>query len=775
MTRFTGPVRFFLKGNRHAAMGLKHEARELINKIGTYSRRERGANGLRRVRYTDGTTITVSKVAGVYNAIIYVPKKVDEKETQSGFVVYPYIGWIYPRADINYFNQAGHQRRRMVGWQPPYNTPNGDPILEDGNNKGTLFPVSYEDYNVGEEFGDPNWPEILPGYPRLILPPEGEWNPEGLPEEAVEEPKYESKYFAKAGDNTKYEPSKNILYDNPYDAEPEMFFRNHSYWVSPEDWPHKYHVAWKGLGSGDIYLPEDLAKAVYDLGNYVFVNGIQYNVPWTVRSAAIQRDVDTDTYWLSVVTIRESFTTFNNQDLYVFTIRIQPDVGVVGGGTSSIAAFESAGTEAERDYWANAWFHLNDDPTAFIHIPQIGTMESTWVEYGLGLGHQYFYDSFGYKWNASGNQFAFFCIIEGVSATELNVQNFSLTVQTREVEGKTYYLPSTSTSLASSEYAKLLNPAFEGDWKNYPSETWNTIGTIPLGIGYVGDTLELVEAKIEHYADVVLNASNGNWAGFRSTISRMTVTIEGTDYVTETTRTYNFQITNDVYIFTPATYTCTLDVIVFYDFISKDRERERGTSELTSISPEIWSLTYEKNVYYEGTEISQSSGSYTYNKDTPAAWCQYGYTTACVPPKLWGSLYSGFVTQTNHPGVERNTNDNFADNDTRFLASLYFKGISDGAIQVHRGDPNGYVVGTYVKRSINGGPDDIYSYPIEGGSEPVEDWNWRTTQYAFITKDQKIENVLGNKGYTDKYGKQMHPIVGTMYYKKVDHTVKTIT
>ena len=768
--RYTKPVRFFYSGNRLAGLGLRNHARTLIGKVVNMPMHQErnGQLRFRRFAYPDGTQIVVQKHHGIVNCHIHVPtgKEVLD-EYLRGFIIYYDIGRVFP-LENNYAlgstppeEQAPevsswprYRRLSFHSWQPPYSNPDtGEPILDVSGNQGTLFVTNYspEASETAPDFS-PGWPVMLSNDQTDLTKP------------AV----WKLHRFGGAGDNVIYEPNNpcpdwenTVDKDTPFEAQTDYTAE----WKSPASHPKKFTLWWKYTPGGDMHR---ISSKDFDWGDCVYVNGVKFLVPHIidgsgyrvggVRSACIQWHEATDTYWLITTQMAENkganYITPPNRNIQVYARHIDigtlPPKDFIQGGNFHLPS-EVGGTEQEIKAWQDAWFCI-DNVYKGIHIPAVGAEEATWS--ANDDTPWYYWDSYGYKFNQSGTKFAITNWIEYAFATEVNEFNVTITPTTHTFGDRKYYTPSVGYSVAYTDYGRLnrSNVTADGTWKTLES------GTITCGIAYVNDVRTAITVTSEvkltesthglEYADVEQRSTISDGTTNYNRYSRRTAVEGGSDPFWTLTTTYLYH---------------EGDNPVHWDLVNNDTVVESATLTHTNFPPSETSTycIYSSTIKIGGVTVSTDSGNWTRTTDGT-----YNDPPEGVPPyhcygvnrlDLEGdsTIYPNWCW-----GIEA-ANELDIDVAGDHYAWWVYCCQPTMALSVHRGDPDGRYIATWVPRSVNARDQGFYY--VEPVDSDINPWAWYTEQKAGISDGNPYELI---KVYTDvhSYPTSVKPIIRAHFF-----------
>ena len=735
MARFTGPVRFYYTGDTAAALELRSTARELLGVVGTPSRRARDANGMRRIRLPGGPVITVFKSGSTYNAHIYVPpQEGGELRSPGAFVIYPYNGWLYP----------AHLDRR-----PTQST----------NLQAQTQPSYYQE-RVDALPTKPYWLDTKHSY-----------NPNIPTEYLIEK-------IAKADAATTYDPIyvQNVEDSDTWPHQQDDHYNHYGHWRGgaldeegiwqDNDW----FLHWSGLLAGHIpqFGTDDYLEHIW--GKFIYVNGVKFPAPGYVYGGAVYHDDTTGTNWLLIATWvsaqdEESACLYNAKaNVYATRLRVDASdcpIATDNGDTITVTDFNTAVANKEdvSSLYYN-WWPLDDSTTGFTLPRTASSRPSYSATCGSGWeGEKYLNAASGFCFNQTGNKMAYVAEIEGASAQEFNELTF--TIGLTSVGG--YLIPSTFTdALTGFEYLSLTISdnanRFDGNFHNYQTSKVYT------GIAYKENVLQKLQATLE--------------AKFVTFADRTDDWREA--YINRKWYKNDVLIASQSYekIFTGLNYADRVfsslrdwgDYFIYYDLVHNDYVKEEYDSNWTGVNYDMLT-TYTRTVVVDGHVLSTDSGSIQKGGEgyvDPLRpfddFHYYPWKPFCGINHLT-SGYSG--------GPEDTTNKHFYSaingyyDDRVQLGYHVLGGGGPGHLVVHRGHEREHVMGTFVPRSVNAGPNGIYA------ADPPDpylytynetDKRYRVAQHMFVLGINNANKLYSRFGVSG--GDNTVPLIDTSFYRK---------
>lgn len=800
--RYTKPVRFIydIDGDINAERQLRGEARKQIGKaFGTRSNDRKGNLAFRRFKYDDGSTIHVKKVHGVINCYIYVPKRVDKLKDFLGYITYPYMGWMYHARQfehIYYGDTSGYDARdlarplftewpggyyfkRAYGWKAPYRDPNGNAIVEDGTNIGTIK-------------------EEEPSFPRWLLPDPSD--------KVVPKQKWRQKYITKASTINDYRPDRDVErwwsdfqsfagYGGPNtQRDHEKYYKTTSHWKSADK---DFMVHHEGHPGGDVGLVTE--SIMTDGSNVVFVNGVEYATPAPCHAASVITDTKTKTNWLFAWLNTDSWgepgTDFHDTTATYCYCLIKngkkPTPGKVWD-PSPFAALNPKDMKEHQYDWITPLDGMRVEGSTQDYVaggfqPQIQTNKTHYDTYGTPSAktnerwvayprQRISIDSTGKKWLSTW-------VTDGAAGSQWNEFSNALTVQKLETNEGTLYKPTVVTTYLTGANAILSTDAMA--WN-----TWKDCGTVVVNVCYN-------ELDVKQYYTMRLQMKLDGAAVFPSDhdnfhISGVTAAHYKVDLEFDGNIWYNTADTDWT-----TYYTSTGEWPVYYDLKSEDAVIERMPScSLTQKDPGIMTWSFGREVYIGGVLQSDSTGNSTYQNPATAG-IQYGtrpyynfgnwYYTLPGGPWVWRSSsdewqyrcpapFATWMPFYVPPGSSIGHNL-MADYDTHPLDiwrptwPTFFKNSEPPGFEVHE-LPGGHRMGYYVPRSLSE-VEDWLDYTATTSYADGKDENFRVAPTYFITGTKSVYNIMKLKSKTDGQGKTMVPIIDVFYYRRKDQDIIT--
>lgn len=802
MGRYTGSVRFVYdhRGNVSAAYRLRTKARTLIGiTLDSPVRKARGGQLVtRRFNFVDGTKILVQKHHGVINCHIYVPKEVDKEKDYAGYIVYPYMGWMYHARQYRhtYYDTAGIDARdlhrplwtewpggyyfkRAYGWKPPYNDANGNLIKEDGVNRGTVL-------------------EQEPAYPRWLLP-----SPDIL---SPTKQKWSQKLLKKEGDPVKYRPDADVeRWWSDYQTylgvggpntqrQHEKYYKTTAHWRSADD---KFMVHYEGHPGGDVgIITESIAT---DGINEVFVNGSVYLTPMPVHAASVYQDSKTGTNWLFCWINNDSWgepgTDFHDTTATFVYCMIKNGKKPTWGKIWNPSEFTALSTQDKKEHQCDWQAPIEgmvvpgstQNYVAGGYEPQIQTNKTHYDTYGTPSAQTHerwvvfprqriSIDSSGRKWLATW-------VTDGGAGSQWNEFQNGMTIQKDGSGIDTVYTPAVTTTYLTG--ANQLMSSDTLDWG-----MWVDLGTITLNATY--DTNDVKKYCTLRALQKV--EGSGAFPADHDNMHNATVTSMHMDLEMEFDgNTWNSSVDN---VF-GTSYVASAEWPVYYDIKAQDAVIEKmPTCSITAFDPGSMSWTYERTVYIKGVLQSTDTGSGSY---TVPATAGIGYSNRPylnfdnwnypVPSGPWTFLTPSDQWQYKSPApmcpfmpyyVPGGSNfgpNLFADYDTHPLDTwrpywpTFMKNSEPPGFEVHE-TPGGHRFGYYVPRSLSS-IDDYLDYTDTTTYSDGQDENFRVAPTYFIDGAKDIYEILDLTSKSDGDGKTIVPIMDVFYYRRKDQDVVT--
>lgn len=724
MARFTGPVRFFLKGNRHAAMKLKGKSRELINQIGTHSRRDRGANGTRKYRFVDGTTITVTKTAGVYHSVIYVPPKKDKERLGPGaFVIYPYTGWLSPT----------YRDKRWA---------HTNILIEDV--------PSYYLHRKEELPSAPYW-----------LDTENTFDPE-------KPTKYKVKKCKQKVTDPEFDPTYAQFIDDGFthpDPEDDHYFA-YGHWNDDD-----YYLHWADSYGGDLHNVSTWGELSW--GKFIYVNGVKFLAPGHVRGGAVYHDTETKSDWLVISTwVQELYTDclydtkaniymtrlFTGSDDHIPTATNDGAIVTTTEMYNAIATKDPTVSSLKHD-----WFPVDDNKDGF-NIPAIGTNKESYAsDCDAGWpGDIWLGTVTGFKFNQSCNRYCYITTQDGFTASEFNEFTLAYVINKED----DILIPDTfSKTLSASDIATTVIDTTwlgrkDGNWHDYSDKR------IYVAANYKGDVLQKlrcqISAKYETFDDVTIN--------FRYMSIKRVWDINDVELASQTM----------VKQFTGANFadqvwvgqTDTGTWFIHYDLKTDDYVKEEYDVYSTG---DVYTQWYKRTIQVENTLISTDEGTNNNLSYLPFNEERPGWPMDCIGKYPWQMHGSANQDQDQYMAGYNNTTNYVL---SKVLFSLYDNRIAmgwnwmggggPGHLSVMRGHEKGHIMGTYCARSVNAGANGIYFIDTPSPYEYVltdTDHRFRVAQHIFVFNINNADKLYREFKVVPGEDNTV-PLIATHFYRR---------
>lgn len=752
MARFTGPVRFHYTGNVFAGRQLRMDARELIGVIGTPSRRDRGANGMRRIRLPDNSTVTVYKTAGIYNAHIHVPpKKGPEYLSPGAFVVYPYTGWMYP---AYYDRRPNGSTNTVIATMSAYYAKKQEAIptkpywLDTKNSYRPTVPTEYLIEKIGTKNADT---EFDPIFKQITV--DGEVAP--------------------------------ALNNDESDQ-----YNSYGYWRSGKlvdgEWVEgSWFLHWADKYCGTQIQPgaDDYGEAKW--GKFIYVNGVKFPTPDYVHGGAVYNDPVTQTNWLLITCWTGELTSsnsecLNNRPCNVYAHRLRTTdsgkpIATNDGAVTTVTDFNTAfaNNDPSVKNLSRDWFPLNDATTGFT-IPRTATNKGLYHPTcgSYWPGEKYLGVAYGFRFNQSANKFAYVAVIEGDTAQEFNEFSISFGV----TKTGDYYIPTTfSETLITNEYIKCEPTNYSTRWDN----TWHDYATAPLIIGqsYKEDVLQkmtcYIRAKFNLYSDTTYINPH-----FKRTDVERTYYVNGTPIATQIFYKEN----------TGTLFYSGVDFLAqnesgscfpYYDLTTGDYVKETYSYVVNDRDGDT-DMTYGREIKVNGVVLTTDSGTHSvlYDYDTRKVnWPLDDYEEN--PWKMQGSISAIPGGGLYSPGPQNTDEQFFYDalysiwSDRVQVGYWFAPEAGPGHLMVHRGHEKGHIAGAFVSRSVNAGPNGIYY------NEPIvpllytygeTDEKFRVAQHHFVFGINNADKLYAKYGVKADTINNTVPLINTCFYRKTGKT-----